>query len=55
MHELYLEQAAQVLEAQDDLQANGGDSWIARAVQYEQAFQLAWEVLDERGLLIELS
>jgi hypothetical protein len=54
VHELYLEQVSQVIEAQQDLQANGAGSWIARAVLYEQAFQLAWDVLDEKGLLMEL-
>lgn len=53
-HELYLVQAARVLEAQEDLHDNGAESWIARAVIYQQAFQLAWDVLEERGLLTEL-
>jgi len=54
VRELYLVQAARVLEAQEDLHRNGSDSWIARAVIHHQAFQLAWDVLDERGLLTEL-
>ncbi len=54
VHELYLVQAARVLEAQRDLHDNGAESWIARAVMHQQAFQLAWDVLEERGLLTEL-
>ena len=54
VHELYLVQAARVLEAQEDLHDNGAESWIARAVMHQQAFQLAWDVLEEKGLLTEL-
>ncbi len=54
VHELYLVQAARVLEAQEDLHDNGSESWIARAVMHQQAFQLAWDVLEEKGLLTEL-
>jgi hypothetical protein len=54
VRELYLVQAARVLEAQQDLHEHGAESWIARAVMHQQAFQLAWDVLDERGLLTEL-
>ena len=54
VHELYLVQAARVLEAQQDLHDNGSESWIARAVMHQQAFQLAWDVLEEKGLLTEL-
>jgi hypothetical protein len=54
VHELYLVQAARVLEAQRDMHEHGSDSWIARAVMHQQSFQLAWDVLDEKGLLIEL-
>lgn len=55
VHELYLGQAASVLEAKEDLRENGADSWIARAVRYQRAFNLAWDVLDEKGLLRELA
>ena len=54
VHELYLVQAARVLEAQEDLHDNGAESWIAGAVMHQQAFQLAWDVLEEKGLLTEL-
>jgi hypothetical protein len=54
VHELYLVQAARVLEAQRDLHELGSESWIARAVLHQQSFQLAWDVLDEKGLLMEL-
>ncbi len=54
VHELYLVQAARVLEAQADLHDNGSESWIARAVMHQHAFQLAWDVLEEKGLLTEL-
>ena len=54
VHELYLVHAARVLEAQEDLHDNGAESWIARAVMHQQAFQLAWDVLEEKGLLTEL-
>jgi hypothetical protein len=43
-----------VLEAQEDLHDNGAESWIAGAVMHQQAFQLAWDVLEEKGLLTEL-
>lgn len=55
VHELYLAQAVQVLEAKEDLRQNGAESWIARAVNYQRSFNLAWDVLDEKGLLSELS
>jgi len=54
VRELYLVQAARVLEAQDDLRQNGSESWIARAVIHREAFSVAWDVLEERGLLTEL-
>ncbi len=54
VHELYLVQAARVLEAQEDLHDNGAESWIAGAVMHQQAFELAWDVLEEKGLLTEL-
>ena len=54
VRELYLVQAARVLEAQEDLHDHGSESWIARAVMHQQAFQLAWDVLDEKDLLTEL-
>ena len=46
--------AGEVVEAQADLHDNGAESWIARAVMHQQAFQLAWDVLEEKGLLTEL-
>jgi hypothetical protein len=55
VRELYLVQAARVLEAQDDLRQNGSESWIARAVIHREAFGIAWDVLEDRGLLRELS
>jgi hypothetical protein len=54
VYERYLDQAAQVLEAHEDLRVHGADSWIGRAVIHHHAFQLAWDVLDEKGLLTEL-
>jgi hypothetical protein len=54
VRELYLVQAARVLEAQEDLRRNGSDSWIARAAIHREAFAIAWDVLDDRGLLTEL-
>jgi hypothetical protein len=54
VHELYLVQASRVLEAREDLHRNGAESWIACAVVHHHAFQLAWDVLDEKGLLTEL-
>lgn len=53
LHERYLVQAARVLEAQRDLAARGCESWIARGVIHHHAFGLAWDILDERGLLSE--
>jgi hypothetical protein len=53
VRELYLVQAARVLEAQDDLRQNGSESWIARAVIHREAFGIAWDVLEDRGLLAE--
>ena len=54
VHERYLDQATQVLEAHEDLNAHGADSWIGQAIIHHHAFQLAWDVLDEKGLLTEL-
>ena len=54
VHERYLDQAAQVLEAHEDLRVHGAESWIGQAVIHHHAFQLAWDVLDEKGLLTEL-
>jgi len=54
VRELYLVQAVRVLEAQDDLRENGSESWIARAVIHREAFAIACDVLDDRGLLKEL-
>lgn len=54
VRELYLVQAARVLEAHDDLRTNGSDAWIARGVIHHHAFDLAWDVLDENDLLTEL-
>lgn len=54
VRELYLVQAARALEAQNDLRARGAESWIAGAVMHHHAFQLAWDVLDEHGLLEHL-
>ena len=36
------------------LNVHGAESWIGRAVIHHHAFQLAWDVLDEKGLLTEL-
>ena len=54
VRELYLVQAARVLEAQEDLRTNGSDAWIARGLIHHHAFELAWDVLDENDLLTEL-
>lgn len=54
VREQYLVQAARVLEAQNDLRARGAESWIAGGVIYQQALQLAWDMLDEHGLLTDL-
>lgn len=54
VREQYLVQAARVIEAQNDLQDHGVESWIARAVIHDVAFGLAWDILDEQGLLTEL-
>jgi hypothetical protein len=53
LHERYLMQAARILEAQEDLAARGSESWVAGGVIHHQAFQLAWDILDEHGLLTE--
>jgi hypothetical protein len=53
LHERYLVQAARVQEAALDLAARGGESWIARGVVHQHAFRLAWDILDEHGLLTE--
>lgn len=53
VRERYLVQAARVLEAQADLRERGVESWIAGGVIHQQAFRLAWDVLDEKGLLTE--
>jgi hypothetical protein len=54
VRELYLVQAVCVLEAQDDLRQNGSESWIARTVIHREALGIAWDVLEDRGLLMEL-
>jgi hypothetical protein len=54
VRELYLVQAARVMEAQEDLRANGAESWIAGGLIHHHAFELAWDVLDENDLLTEL-
>jgi hypothetical protein len=43
-----------VLEAQDDLDEHGRESWIAQAVLHELGCRLAWDVLDDCGLLTDL-
>jgi hypothetical protein len=53
LHERYLVQAARVLEAQKDLSERGSEPWVARGLIHHHAFQLAWDVLDEHGLLTE--
>ncbi len=53
LHERYLVQAARVVEAQDDLAERGSESWVAGRVIHHHAFQLAWDILDEHGLLTE--
>ncbi len=47
-HEQFLRAAAQCLDAADDLEANGRESWIARAVRHHFAFEAVWDTLDER-------
>jgi hypothetical protein len=54
VHERYLAAAAQVLEAGEDLRTRGPTSWIAGAVLHRVAFDLAWQALDDCGLLIDL-
>jgi hypothetical protein len=53
LHERYLVRAARVLEAQRDLVDRGSESWVAGGVIHHHAFQLAWDILDEHGLLSE--
>lgn len=53
LHERYLVRAARVLEAQRDLAAHGAESWIAGGVIHHHAFNLAWDILSEQGLLTE--
>ena len=53
LHERYLVQAARVIEAQKDLAARGSESWVAGGVIHHHAFHLAWDILDEHGLLTE--
>jgi hypothetical protein len=53
VHEVYLVQAATVDDARQVLEAEGRDAWIARALVFELAGRLAWNVLDGEGLLVE--
>jgi hypothetical protein len=46
-HELFLRAAEQCLEATDDLGANGRESWVARAIRHQLAFDAVWDTLDE--------
>ena len=40
VHERYLDQATQVLEAHEDLNAHGADSWIGQAIIHHHRFSL---------------
>lgn len=51
VHESYLVQASYVLEALEELRERGVESWIARALIHDRAFNLAWNVLDDLDLL----
>jgi hypothetical protein len=53
VHEAYLVQATTVEDARQVLEAEGRDAWISRALVFELAGRLAWNVLDGEGLLIE--
>jgi len=47
-HGRLLRAAAQCLDAAEDLEANGAESWIAKAVRHHFAFETVWDTLDER-------
>lgn len=47
-HDEFLAMASRCLEAVEDLEQNGRDSWIAGAVRHHLAFETAWATLDER-------
>jgi hypothetical protein len=52
-HEEFLVAAARCLEAADELEHKGRESWIAGAVLHRVAFDAAWDVLAEDGILLD--
>jgi hypothetical protein len=51
VHEEYVTRAARVLEVADDLLKAGRESWIARALRHQFAFDTSWEAQDRLGFL----
>jgi hypothetical protein len=51
VHEEYVARAARVLDVADDLVTAGRESWIARALRHQFAFDASWEAQDRLGLL----
>ncbi len=47
-HDDFLVAAAHCLEAAEDLEAHGRESWIAGAIRHHLAHETAWNTLDER-------
>jgi hypothetical protein len=50
VHEQRLAEAESVLEALDDLEEHGRDSWAAKAVLANFAFNIAYDIVDEDGV-----
>jgi hypothetical protein len=54
VHEQYLAHALRVLEAIDELEADGREAWAARGISHRVAFGAAWQALDDLDLLDSL-
>ena len=51
VHEEYLARTERVLDVAEDLVTAGPDSWIAKALRHQFAFDASWEAQDRLGLL----
>lgn len=51
VHQEYIARAARVLDIADDLVTEGRESWIAKALRHQFAFDASWEAQDRLGLL----
>jgi hypothetical protein len=53
-HESFLLTASRCLEAAEDLEHHGAESWIARAVRHRLAFDAAWDALAQSEHVTEI-